>query len=472
MLAAGLILPVLDGLDEIAEEVRGSAISRISDALRPGEQVVIACRTQQYRDAVRPQGRPEVTLRAAAVELRPLDAKAVRRYLCDDAAGPVMRARWDAVLALLGTDAPVGQALRTPLMVSLARMIYNPRPGELAESLRDPAKELCQPNLTDQKAVESLLFDAFIPAAYRHDTDSRWRLRDAERWLVFLAGYLERTIVRPDLAWWQLPLAVPGFALVARIVNGVVLGVTAGVVVRVVAGPVAGPVFGVLVGLVAAVVAGFGFPIDVPTPIRAIRMRRPKRITVLAGGGFGIVVAVAGYAAGGKYGLKVAAGWALLGVLVGIGIVLLSWLFDQTGDPLEPASATSPPAALSADRRSGIILATPGVVVAGVVSGVIAGGVAGLGYGLAVGLVVGILSGALNGFGTAAWPSFEIARISLALRRWLPWPLMGFLADAHRRGILQQAGAFYQFRHIELQHRLANRDASAGSAAKENGSTG
>jgi hypothetical protein len=36
---------------------------------------------------------------------------------------------------------------------------------------------------------------------------------------------------------------------------------------------------------------------------------------------------------------------------------------------------------------------------------------------------------------------------------------MGFLADAHQRGVLRQAGAVYQFRHIELQHRLANRDA-------------
>ena len=62
LLAAGLILPILDGLDEIPDEVRGSAISRINDALRPGEQVVVTCRTQQYRDAVRPPGGVEVTL--------------------------------------------------------------------------------------------------------------------------------------------------------------------------------------------------------------------------------------------------------------------------------------------------------------------------------------------------------------------------------------------------------------------------
>jgi hypothetical protein len=63
LLAAGLILPILDGLDEIPAEIRGSAISRINDALRPGEQVLVTCRSEQYQDAVRPQEGVEVTFR-------------------------------------------------------------------------------------------------------------------------------------------------------------------------------------------------------------------------------------------------------------------------------------------------------------------------------------------------------------------------------------------------------------------------
>jgi hypothetical protein len=39
----------------------------------------------------------------------------------------------------------------------------------------------------------------------------------------------------------------------------------------------------------------------------------------------------------------------------------------------------------------------------------------------------------------------------------LPWPPMAFLADAHQRGVLRQAGAAYQLRHLELQRRLATR---------------
>lgn len=207
LLAAGLILPILDGLDEIPEEVRGPAISKINTALRPGEQLVVTCRCKEYRNAVRPQDGIGVTLRgAAAVQLRPLDADTVRKYLCDDAADPVARARWDPVLTVLGTEAPAAHALSTPLMVGLARAIYTPRPGEPAGELRKP-EELCDPAITDEAAVESLLFDAFIPAAYRNDRIGQWEAQDAEEWLVFLARHLERNIKGPDLAWWQLPLA-------------------------------------------------------------------------------------------------------------------------------------------------------------------------------------------------------------------------------------------------------------------------
>jgi hypothetical protein len=34
---------------------------------------------------------------------------------------------------------------------------------------------------------------------------------------------------------------------------------------------------------------------------------------------------------------------------------------------------------------------------------------------------------------------------------------MAFLEDAHARGVMRQAGTVYQFRHLELQRRLAYR---------------
>jgi hypothetical protein len=62
---------------------------------------------------------------------------------------------------------------------------------------------------------------------------------------------------------------------------------------------------------------------------------------------------------------------------------------------------------------------------------------------------------------SSAWPSWLISRLWFASRGLLPWRLMYFLKDAHRRGILRQNGSVYQFRHVELQRHLAE-NASAG----------
>jgi hypothetical protein len=42
-----------------------------------------------------------------------------------------------------------------------------------------------------------------------------------------------------------------------------------------------------------------------------------------------------------------------------------------------------------------------------------------------------------------------------ALRGRLPWRLIRFLDDAHRRGVLRQTGAVHRFRHADLQRHLA-----------------
>jgi hypothetical protein len=396
LLASGLILPILDGLDEIPEGVRGSAISQINDLVRPGERLVVTCRSQQYRDAVRPKDGVGAALRAmAAVQLRPLDADSVRSYLCDDASGPAAKARWDPVFAVLGTEKPAGQALRTPLMVGLARAIYNPRPGELAGALRDPV-ELCSPTLANQTAVEFLLFDAFIPATYRRDPVGRWKAQDAQKWLIFLARHLEYKIAGQDLAWWQIARAVPFFAALAtrQLSDWLVFGGAVAVAIV--------PLFTVLAGVGTNVGLVFGV---------------------------GVAFVAAAVVLGGSAGIP---------------------------EPkLDISSATSPPAVLAQNRRAAIIAGVTAGLFFGAAVGVPAGILAGAEAGVLAGVGFGAVTGVLVSFRAAAWPSYVMARVWLALHRRLPGPLMDFLADAHRRGVLRQAGAVYQFRHLQLQHRLA-----------------
>ncbi len=69
------------------------------------------------------------------------------------------------------------------------------------------------------------------------------------------------------------------------------------------------------------------------------------------------------------------------------------------------------------------------------------------------------------------WPSFALARFVLAVTRRLPWRLLYFLEDAHRRGVLRQVGAVYQFRHERLQSHLAQDDSSESSDPFKPGTT-
>lgn len=77
----------------------------------------------------------------------------------------------------------------------------------------------------------------------------------------------------------------------------------------------------------------------------------------------------------------------------------------------------------------------------------------GLGIGVASGLVVGLTFG----FYHAASPGFRIIGWWLAIRHQAPWRLNRFLREAHRLTVLRQSGPTYQFRHKELQLRLAER---------------
>jgi hypothetical protein len=413
LLAARLILPILDGLDEIPERVRGAAVSRINDALRPGAQVVVTCRVEQYRAAVRPPDGPEMTLRAAAaIRLEPLDADVIRSYLQDDAAGPVARARWD-FLDTLSSKSPVRQALETPLMAGLARAIYNPRPRELTGTLHDPA-ELCDPALADRPAVESLLFDAFIPAAYRDYPPGRWKAQDAERWLVFLARHLEHNIGTANFAWWQLQDAAP----------------------RKTAGTIA--------GLAAKVLSAAGFG-KAKVPARALGVTLRDFV-----GGFMIgliigVVVVVGLGFPPWLGFEI-------GTIFGLAVGSVAGFVALPGDPSE---APSPETVLARDREATLTLKFWTGFMVVVVSELVGKLVGEAWAGLWAGIVFGLMFALALGTRRMAWPLYLLTRGWLACHHHLPWSLMSFLSDAHRRGVLRQAGAVYQFRHLELQRRLA-----------------
>jgi hypothetical protein len=509
---ADLILPVLDGLDEIAGADRGQALAQLNEALRPGGGVVLTARSDPYRAAVHSGDSgvgTQLLSGAAGVQLCPLNAGVVGDYLRAAAGGLAGQSRWDRALAALAVPShPLAQALATPLMATLARTVHCPRPGEPTAGVPHP-DELLDARFDTRAAVERHLFDGFVPAAYRPHPDPAkqcpWKPADARRWLTFLASHLEHRLGgTTDLAWWQLHTEVP------RLLTPLAFGLAGGLLFGLVFGLVSGLVFGFVFGITAGSARG---PAQ---PGQGLRWS-PIRDKLRLGLGLGLAVGLTALWSGLRGGLGLMMGLAvgpLLGLATGLGPL-----------PVEPAKAAGPRTILGRDRaafRSIVLTVVLPIGLAGALYGALAAGlgpptprsaieiagglrvspggllIGGLGAGLAVGLraglsaafVVGLatgvatgaVAGAVTGFGLGrplaglasgltgglvlglwlglsqtAWAQFAVARCWLALRGRLPWRLMRFLADAHQhRGVLRQAGAAYQFRHAELQRHLAS----------------
>ena len=236
LIDSGLIVPVLDGLDEIPYPARVSAVAELNAAMRPGDRLVVACRRSDFLTAVAPPRKLRVPLSGAAgIELRPLDSGTVTGYLYADAARD-QDSPWHSALAGLAADAPLAAALSSPLLLTLARVIYNTRPGESGGPAPDPAELR---SLPDRAAIEDRLLSAFVKAAYRNaDTGPmasrrarRWPTDRAGLWLSFLAGHLESGIGEPDFAWWQLIKSVP--RPVVAVAAGLITGAAAALAVEI-----------------------------------------------------------------------------------------------------------------------------------------------------------------------------------------------------------------------------------------------
>jgi NACHT domain len=508
LVQAGRVLPVLDGFDEIPQSLRQEAMRSLNAAFDRASPVVLTCRADEYRDTVYAA---DVLTSAAVVELCPLRLDELSAYLpmtTRRGSHPFavqLPTKWEPVLIALraNPDDPVVrnllETLSNPLMTSLARTVYS-------DTGADPYVLLGR-RFIDRRALEGHLLDAFIPAVYSMPETSSaatvaYRPDQSREWLTSLARHLDQLGTR-DIAWWQLPTAVP------RLTRGILAAVIATIVMTFVmtlaGGLRVGLTFGLAYGLACGFIQGAGrgqMPSYVEVRFRGTARRFLGRFAV--GIATGVVVGVA-------LGLPT---FASLTVALAFGIVvpLHVWL----DIPTDLTRVSSPAAVLRQNRIATLtfgltiavtfglsagfsfIFTVSGVggpffypvagmpfglsialcaLVAGAVTGWLADGAVGsAAYGVASAIAVGFVYppirsvpfglavGAAFGLVTAlltmlpkAWGAFVFTRVWLAARGQLPWHLMTFLADAHRRGVLRQVGGIYQFRHAMLQDYLAGR---------------
>ena len=465
LLKENKILLILDGLDEINEESRRTAIENINDMLGDSQKVVLACRKEEYGKTTRPRFGQHVSLRGAAgVTLQDLTSQEVAYFLRRGAGSKTAGARWDPVVAVLGTDSVLGKTLTTPLAVTLAHSVYNS--GPLIQ--QDPAELLDERNFPTGESIKEHLSAAFIAKAYqpskKHGETQPVPIEVALRYLTFLAR-------NPGgLSWWRLSAAtkLPLVELVIGAVCGVAAGIAAISATHAGVGVGLGLGVGIAVGLLP--VFGLRYVRRSPGDERAANADDPTPARGIAGGllgglvggiaaglagihGFGHAASVvSGMPSALGVGLAIGActtfgggivggltGGFVAGILEGVGTGGTAAVVNGLGIALVVMSiirlvGRDTPAAR---RKWEYKLGIPGGVVVGAATAIIAGVKEGAAVGLLLGVPLGIISAwpiGLRGIKTAG------SAIPPAPRRALARDARAFWSTALAAGLA--AGAF------------------------------
>lgn len=477
------ILPVLDGFDEISPPLRSRALRALDHVRMP---YVLTSRPPEYADAG--DGLSE----AAVILLTDLTPDDWESYVlpAEDPRHPTRT---------------VGDAIATPLFVTLAKTIYQDT-GDA-----DPADLYDGNRFAHGDAVERHLLAGFVRSRFSAGGNRDWPLDQVDDWLGYLAWHTRKTNTR-DIAWWQLgcALSLPSRAIVIAVVAGLAvtlaflvfgtasLMLTGGspllatLQVESLAAPLNGTAAGLAAGLIYGLVrrrraatpgpsriaARFGRG-RLPGAVSARALRTRTFRACLGGLAFGIVYGVVSGSLGLPLALVLAYALAVA-VTTAVGVAAVVALASWLESPADAGTAASHHSFLAANRRTaltqmllawlvgGLILAlgvhplghlvfellrdfapqlTAGLSLPINVVGMIASGVSG---GAALALAYGIC--------LTAWGQWIIlGRIWLPLTGKLPWNLPAFLDDAYQRGVLRQPGPVFEFRHEQLRHHLADR---------------
>jgi hypothetical protein len=471
----GRIALFLDGLDEMPEMLRRKAVELLT-AEAAGRRMVITSRPGEFRQTI-DLGHRQLPY-TAVIELRPIGPKAAAEYLLEGQIGAARQA-WQPVVQHLLAD-PEGvlaQTLNTPLTLSLARAAYAPD---------DPRGLLTRP-LSDGHELRVHLLDQILIAAYP-DVGERVH---ATYWLGWLAHKMDTQPNGPirELRWWQVPSWIPRWrvGLTGALVGGLSVSVAVGLPLLIFDALTGGMdalipylLTGLVSGLLGALLVGLVSVRQVKAVApRSMGIRWPKTPDLRSVGGMvlriGLFVVLASWlvlvvgfrladslAGALSFGLIAA---LIFGLILGVALGVPLGLVDAWHIPLAATSDVTPRLVYQRDVRSHLVSALMGGIIGGIIGGIF-GMLSGngltdrLGFGLVFGLILGLtlgpVSGLVSGFRAGAAPSLKFAEIALFLRgrrvRFMP-----LLESALDRQVLRQAGAVYQFRHADLQDRLAER---------------
>lgn len=461
IVAAGALLPLLDGLDEVSEDRRAACVEAINAYRAEHETawttpLVVCCRLREY------EALPKLQL-YGAVLVQPLTRTEVDTYLHDGG-----RALTD-VRAVIKDDPTLYELLQTPLMLAVTTLAFAGRP--VAELQR----------ATSLNERRRAIFAAFVDRQFQPSPEGRgidplYRQERTLHWLAWLARLMRAHdhsiywIEFMQLGWLsRCWMRWAGWAAVCIIVG--LVGVLAGML----SGVLGGALLSILMSklndtsgvdelgfLLSGLIGGLtgvmlGFNMNDIKPVDAIRWNRHRLLMrsnwslwQVAMLGSGLLIGL-----GGVLGVPGAGS-------LGLGFVLLTCLLVGL-DPYIIDQRKLPNEGLRRSIKSGL---TGGLVSGlgfGLVFGLfgsLSGPVRGLGFGLAFGLSFGL--GAGLAFGLLYGGNAVIKHYTLRLLLWLsgafPWNITAFLDSCAQRRLIQRVGGGWRFPHNLIRDYFAELD--------------
>ena len=502
----------LDGLDELPGGFRQRAMQRLREE-SAGLRVVITSRPNEYRNTFKAGGQLPQT---AVLTMRPVRTKAAVAYLLADRT-PSDIDRWTPLTDHLTAHPAcmLARTLNTPLTLSLARATYehpDTDPGLLLEL------DLNTSEAVRRHLLDATLAVAY-PDPRKRDHAQRWLGWLAHRMATRPTGVtrdLPWWHIPTYLSRRQQLLATLVFGLMTGLVFGLMTGLVLGLMTGVPDllfglqfGLALGLVNGLLPGLAALLAAGI---MGMPSAFARRWLKRPKVASMLAHGvaggllfgavgpwpglAFGIACGLAfdlaASLAGGRSALPQAfaprwlkrqevasmlgrvlavglAGCLAVGLLSGIeygladglitgltlGLVpglafLVLAVLVAWGRPTAAAADMTPQHTHDVHRRYSLAVGL-GASTAGVLAILLAGQ---LWFAFAANVAI-VVSIVLMGVIQGSVVGLSMAEIVLLLTTRCRVRFMSLLEEALDHQLLRQAGTLYQFRHAELQDRLA-----------------
>ncbi|WP_433048393.1 hypothetical protein [Dactylosporangium sp. CS-033363] len=407
-----LVIPVLDGLDELPPERIPAAITKLHRFVSAGRPLVLTCRTREY--ALLTRDRQGDLEQAALIEIQPVAAEHVIEFLSRPRA---TAERWSPVFDLLRND-PTGvlaTTLTTPLLTAMTRTAYR-------EPHHDPA-ELTR--LKTKTEITNRLIDRYVAAAYDPDDPQLvageplrpYPPEKATRWLGTLAYNSYRHGTR-DLDWRSLPVTF----LNSRPHLMRALLATAGVLPLALLGYALGSVGGGIAAAIVAATVAIGWTPLAADDVPALRFASIALLALVTGLATGFVVGAwwVGLLAGLAQGLT-HAGLTHLHQPRAAGLRMLVWWVIGVA-VFAAAAAWRAPGAVAAWSMSAAVVLGAAVL--------------------------------LSRFGRP-WARDRAGFLTLAVRGRLPLRMARFAEDAYVRGVLRRSGSVWQFRHALINDRLA-----------------